>query len=65
MVEDGSLFYHPKDGGGMFFRTLGKFIADCKILCPEIQYSLNICSKTLKFYRLGSADYNKLHIFED
>lgn len=65
MVEDGSLFYHHKDGSGMFFRTLEKFIADCKILCPGIQYSLNMRSENLKFYRLGGADYNKLYIFED
>jgi hypothetical protein len=33
----------------MFFRTLGKFIADCEV---RIQYSLNICSENLKFYSL-------------
>jgi hypothetical protein len=65
MVEDGSSFYHHKEGSGMFFRTLGKFTAECNVLCPGIQYLLNICSENLKFYRFGSASYNKLYIFED
>jgi hypothetical protein len=63
-VDDGSLFYLPEDGSSMFFRNLGNFIQDSKVLRPEIQQSLNISSENLKFYRFGNAYYKKLYNFE-